>query len=301
MTLLKGLVVRLRLLFLSIFLTWQVPILASAATRCELVYKPAVVQARTPLLAKTLQAVKGLFLSAEPQGQRQSRPQDITYTEFKDTQRIVREIRDLYPERAHIYIGLGRSPTPFMAYLKILGLRNVFNVPLSSMRSHPNRENMPHALRRRYESPLGPALQERLWEHFERFLPPGETLEGRKIVLIDYAQSGSSLVSAQHYISEFYARQGFDVEVIALPIVDPAFSNMLVGALTSVPQIWVESQALKNNLQNEFYDRLSEFGKYDLRQTKRAATEPGEGYAALMAEYTKRLQLQRQQSSSPAP
>jgi hypothetical protein len=278
-----------------------VPISALAATRCESVYNPAVVQTRTPLLKKTFHVMKGLLLSPEPHDQRQSRPEDITYTEFKETQRIAREIRNLYPDRAHIYIGLGRSPTPFMAYLKVLGLRNVFNVPLSSMRSHPNRENMPHASGRRYEKALGPALQERLWEHFERFLPPGEMLEGRKIVLIDYAQSGASLVSAQQYISEFYARQGFDVEVIALPIVDQAFSNMLVGALTSVPQISVESQALKNNLQNEFYDRLSEFGKYDLRKTQRAAVEPNEGYAALMAEYAKRLQLQRSQSNSTAP
>jgi hypothetical protein len=66
---------------------------------------------------------------------------------------------------------------------------------------------------------LTPQVEANLFAHFRRFLPTKEQLGGRKILLLDYAQGGGSVVGAEEYVSKYLAQnspeQKLEVAVLA--------------------------------------------------------------------------------------
>lgn len=125
-----------------------------------------------------------------------------------------------YPPGQHVYVGLGRSPAAVMASLAGKG-HTATSVPLSSFRPGPSDPGsiLSHALTDGDGRPA-PGLtreqQEMLNTHFDEFLGHIEP-DGRDIALIDYTESGKSLVAAQHYLQQWAAdRWGGNTQVHAI-------------------------------------------------------------------------------------
>lgn len=90
-----------------------------------------------------------------------------------------------------VIIGLGRSPAPFISELRH-GNNRAYNLPLSQF--HFNR----------FEQILDSAAIETLYKHFDNSLGDLSSFKGKTILLLDYAQSGESLFSAQQHLDDFF-------------------------------------------------------------------------------------------------
>ena len=98
-----------------------------------------------------------------------------------------------FPPEDCIIIGLGRSPILLTTFLQLF-LQTVYNLPLSKFKYHPNHADYP---------PLSENNERRLHLHFKDFLPPSETFEGKRVMLLDFGITGESIFSAQFYLQRF--------------------------------------------------------------------------------------------------
>ena len=111
---------------------------------------------------------------------------DLSDEEYQVIRQIALTIIQRYSPTEAAYLGVGRSPAPVMRFLHELGLRNHGSLPISKLRvvtvSHaPELEN----------------LREKFFHYFDyAFYGPGplhELVTYRKLVLIDYMDSGGAL------------------------------------------------------------------------------------------------------------
>jgi hypothetical protein len=138
---------------------------------------------------------------------------DITPEEYERIKTIAEQVLQRFPPTQYRYVGLGKSPTPVLAFLQSYGERvntdvQAMNMPLSKF-GHRT-EDMSSGERMFVDgAPLTDEQRGRLWQHFDRFIGNFDRLEDPKgIVLIDHVESGKSLfASARHleqYLSERY-------------------------------------------------------------------------------------------------
>ncbi len=140
---------------------------------------------------------------------------------------LLRGIRDLgdrilhdYPPHIYLYVGLGRSPAPLMAYFQSIRVR-CLSIPLSNFRPRNVEWSVTDEL---LVGPFGApnarltALQQlTLFLHFRRFIPARPVRP--RILLIDYCQSGGSLLAGLEQLQQFLDFDGYgDIAVHALAI-----------------------------------------------------------------------------------
>jgi len=113
-----------------------------------------------------------------------------------------REIRNLslrlvekFPPAEYHYVGVGRSPAPVMAFLREAGMATT-TIPLSGLRKAGQVEKIRADL---------PGF---LAEHFEQYLPSEKKIRGKKILLIDYASEGNTILETKKYLAEYLAKAG---------------------------------------------------------------------------------------------
>lgn len=153
----------------------------------------------------------------------------------KDTYKFIRSlgVRILqdYSPQDYIYIGIGRSPTPIIALFEGLGL-DARSIPLSDLGIKRKSIVKKSAGRfsRSFRRP-GPFLSVRsggsassksviiskfdpetvdwtelnklMYQHFENFLPNETELKNKKILFIDYAHEGQTVILAKKMIDNF--------------------------------------------------------------------------------------------------
>lgn len=220
--------------------------------------------------------------------------EDISAQEFAQIQNTVAGILKQYPPKDYFYVGLGRSPTPFLAFLRAIGLRDFANIPLSSMRSHPNSPTLEVD-----SQPLPDSLKARLFFHFDRHVPSLERLQGRKILLFDYVQSGSSLMAAKAYLELFRQShpQAGEIEVLAL--VDGKLP--VVPELESENQILIPDGMLKQHLRQSAYDSFALVTGFFLGSAGTAdGINPDSRFQELVYEFKARIAA-RQGALRPLP
>ncbi|MBE4974419.1 hypothetical protein IMX17_13580 [Serratia sp. X3] len=134
----------------------------------------------------------------------------VTQFEYQQLKRLALAIMDkVSTSWPVVFIGVGRSPTPLMAFLECyLGKAFVINLPLSGFRHNYLGENV--SLLR---EPLTDDQNKALLLHFQRFIPI-EKVRNSHVVVIDFIDSGASLVAATHYIRH-YLRRYDDTENIS--------------------------------------------------------------------------------------
>ncbi len=99
------------------------------------------------------------------------------------------------PKENHHYVGIGRSPTPIIAYFQSISNELATNFPISNFRYHPSSrageltENNEKYLNRYFRDKLG-------------FLSGQE----KEIVFIDFSVSGQSLISLKYYYDKFQSK-----------------------------------------------------------------------------------------------
>ena len=133
----------------------------------------------------------------------------LTQEEFDQVQELARDIMRTYPPDRYHYLGLGKSPTAVMAFLQEYGSRaniSATNMPLSKFGHSVS--SMSRAESKVAEgAPLNAEQRQRLWDHFDRFVPTVSDLEGKDILLIDLVQSGKSLVATQRHLEQYLSER----------------------------------------------------------------------------------------------
>src|SRR5580704_10283981 len=112
--------------------------------------------------------------------------------EFETLTAIGNDITAECPKKTCVVIGIGRSPTPIIAYLQAHDQTSALNLPLSDFK----------------KIGLSEDLERRLFDHFDKFLDPQTYLLGKdKIIVLDFALRGHSIISAAYYIRKYLDQQ----------------------------------------------------------------------------------------------
>lgn len=137
-------------------------------------------------------------------------------TQYNSTRDAVLNILRQYDPKEHIFVGIGKSPTPIIGMMQAMDDSiDAINVPLSNIRGFApgglNRLKLPQA--------YNLALINRLRIHFDHFLP--QNITEKKIIVIDFADYGLSLDRAVFEIRKYYAARfpSRVIRVIGLGIV----------------------------------------------------------------------------------
>jgi len=131
---------------------------------------------------------------------------------FAAISRIGEKIISDFPPAVYMYIGIGRSPAPIMAFLESRCCR-VVNMPLSDFRPKAKEWSITD------DALPGERItgerQKLLFEHFDNILH--EKIKRRKVVVIDFASpSGASLVAAREQLETYFHLKKVEIEVHAL-------------------------------------------------------------------------------------
>ena len=101
----------------------------------------------------------------------------------------LRLVREKFSEEQYFFVGVGRSPTPLITALQIQKPGSAMNLPFTAMGRTRNWED----------------YEEWSFEHFDRFIPYQSQLNGKRLLLIDYAQEGGSVKRIEHQLQRFLA------------------------------------------------------------------------------------------------
>jgi hypothetical protein len=117
-----------------------------------------------------------------------------------------------YSARQFAYVGLGRSPAPLIAQLDKLHPGNTWHLPLSSFRAGTGEADniinpalqTPNQMTGAVTPNAAPDVghQRMLVKHFDEFFR-ARPLRGKDVLLIDYGQTSTSLVSAQFHLQQY--------------------------------------------------------------------------------------------------
>lgn len=182
---------------------------------------------------------------------------DFRTGEYEEVRNLVMEMVKRYPPSQYHYVGLGRSPTPVMALVRALGA-STSNVPLSAFRY--GEKTKPDLTKEKYSQ---------LSSHFGHYLPKKEELGSKKLLVLDNAQSGASLVAGHKYMKKFMGDQGFTGEVAKLGFDSPQFdrTNDLYWKqnFQSKEQLSLAGYPLIDEFfQNTDFDYYAEFDGFDI-------------------------------------
>ena len=120
------------------------------------------------------------------------------------------QIRKSFPPRAYAYVGLGRSPSPLLAELARTLNGGVFiNLPLGGLSVYVAQD--------RYTLMQDERIRTRIFSHLDQFVAP-HLLQGRKVLLMDYADAGKALLVMQTFLTAYYAAKNADVEIAIFAI-----------------------------------------------------------------------------------
>ena len=130
---------------------------------------------------------------------------------LKELTNLVQAVIEATADNPTLVIGLGGSPSPVLAILsEILPQQKVLELPLSIAALPQNlRTDKPQALTRR----LNQDQLNEVMVAWQKFLPSASKLQGQKILLVDFASSGESLLYSAQVLKLFYQAQGYEVEI----------------------------------------------------------------------------------------
>jgi hypothetical protein len=135
---------------------------------------------------------------------------------------LAQKVQILCPPEDCYYLGVGRSPTPIVAYFQTINPLLSSTLPLSSFRfQHPYPSTL--QAQKDQELRLKEGVLERIYEHFDRFLPQEEQLDQKRILLMDYTVTGMSLSSTLYYVRKYYEERGPSFQVDAVAFLSNAF------------------------------------------------------------------------------
>lgn len=181
-----------------------------------------------------------------------------------------------FPPGKNIYLGIGRSPTPLLALFKEMGVQ-ALNLPLSHMRNHPlprgstTEVSLSKRILRALQlilperlEPLTSDEESRLFEHFDKFLPPASELSNKTLVLIDYVQTGDSMIAASEYILRYYMETyAASIQIEMVGLASPTHTRS-AGMDTATIINMDPKGALLDAFESQAFDRYGQFGQFQV-------------------------------------
>ncbi len=209
----------------------------------------------------------------------------IVILEINGIKKACSDITKMYPPENHIYVGIGRSPSPFMAFFRASGYQNLFNLPLSLV----------------LRQTLKPKIKFNLYKHFDQFLPTPSEIGSRSLLLLDYVVTGDSLLAAREYIVDYYRDQGVNISIQILPITNSRFL-VTNDQIAKVKKVIISEYMIKNNLLEQAYDNLSEYRRYRIHSSKNQKNlheNPNPYYHYLVQRFSEKIQSIETKKENP--
>lgn len=184
---------------------------------------------------------------------------DAEYTELRA---VVEKIEGMFQRDRYVVVGLGRSPTPIVAFLQLGDSGSAVNLPMSDAVG--------------FQSALlksqGRWTREKLFDHFDRFVPSDAELRGKDVVLIDFCMTGRSLVFASSILKKYFADRRRQTKVLPVPV---TMSDRSAGVLACFDGSGFGDQAgnvillqpkgdLFLSLRGEKYDFFAEYDSFSI-------------------------------------
>ncbi|MGZ5279179.1 MAG: hypothetical protein ACXWC9_04510, partial [Pseudobdellovibrionaceae bacterium] len=94
---------------------------------------------------------------------------EISNQEFLEVKEISERILVKFPPNQNVYLGVGRSPAPFMAFFRAIGIESLFGLPITAMKSHPDSSDwIPWKMMQGFHGALNPKTEKELFLHFDQ-------------------------------------------------------------------------------------------------------------------------------------
>lgn len=198
-------------------------------------------------------------------------------TEFQQIKDLGDEIMAIFPPDKFYYVSAGQSMTAFIAYFRARYVDSAANLPLSSMRNKYAHEDQLH----------NGQLLPKLYEHFRRFLPTREVLGKRRILLMDYARSGNTMINARRYLSSFYGESPYQEDTVVFPLII-TLRGAKLAADAKFPTLYAP-EPLGRALDGQVYKYWSEYGFFRIDEHKSEDLVSKPRFQYLVEEIRKRL------------
>ncbi len=169
-------------------------------------------------------------------------------SDYSEVKTITYAIMARYPPAQYLYVGVGRSPTPLIAFMKaVLGEEAAVNVPLTTMRAI---RGGPYDLAR---------IERKLDIHFDQFLPEASELRGKKVLVIDFALTGRSLEETVAEIRRYFRHDGVTVNGFGL-----VYANEEDPATKRLRNLQIDHLQLSRRLGDRLFERAySTYAEFD--------------------------------------
>ena len=172
---------------------------------------------------------------------------------YEEIRLLAHRLVSEFPPPGHLYVGVGRSPTPLIAFLQAIDSEAAINFPLSDLKYYGDPFDMDEA------------SFKILHQHFENFFGSYRK-KGKAIVFIDYIISGTTLFRLQQYYQSLRKKDktwplslsvGLSVADIDIPI---AFHSSHLP----VPQMLRLGVSLKESILDSEWKHMAEYEKTSL-------------------------------------
>ncbi|MGE0526729.1 MAG: hypothetical protein AB7G93_04035 [Bdellovibrionales bacterium] len=115
---------------------------------------------------------------------------------FSEVATVALRLLHMYPASGFYFIGIGRSPFPFIDIMNLISPGSAATVPISYREYIGKKQFIPF---HRWAEELGPFSRSReqtrihLFRHLRRFIPTRDQLGYREMVILDFADNGRGL------------------------------------------------------------------------------------------------------------
>jgi hypothetical protein len=208
-----------------------------------------------------------------------SPPVSLSRAELIEIRQISDQILRECPPANCVLIGVGQSPTPFVAQLEGEQKDYVFPLPLSGFRHNPETDwklAPPNDRMERYNpqvlEPLTPQQENALYMHLEKYVPDARMLRGRKIKVLDFSlYGGYSAFAVNRYLEKFMTVRGSPTQVGTIVISQHGESPKVKRVAeryavkdAAVIELQRESPVFER-LQSQQYEEYSPYGEHPLK------------------------------------
>lgn len=188
----------------------------------------------------------------------------LTKREFRQIRNLAQEIQSRFPPDQYFVLGIGRSPTPLLAYFSITSPGYAGQLPLSDFGTYRLQLKKNESIPR---TSLTAGQERLLFQHFDNFIPSEVDLRGRKLVTIDYANRGDTTISSYEYLAKYLRIRGRPKQSTLVIASDDGPENLKKSfrgeGLTNVTVIVVrQTLLLAKRIHDEAYKNFSEYGRY---------------------------------------
>ncbi len=180
---------------------------------------------------------------------------ESSYTQIRSlTHSLVTE----FPPSKHIYVGVGRSPTPLIAFLQSIDKKAAINLPLSNFRYggsdqiEMNRESL-----------------ELIHQHFEKVFSQYKG-KGKTIVFIDYIESGKTLFSVQKYYNQFKKNKRGMPKALSAGLSErgTATPSVYRGSNLRKPRMFHLKESLGKTIRDQEWKDIAEYERTNMNTLK---------------------------------